>query len=179
MQKRLSVARALLMDPPVLLVDEATHDLDPEGARTVQRLALDAAARGVAVIWATQRVDEIRGFADGVTLLDRGEVRFAGTVAQLMARSPSQRFLLRVRIPDGSTDGVLARASAALGTGLGAVAATAGLDSEHIVLSLGEDVILGDALAALTSSGIQVLACREERSEIEEAFLRLIGEGQA
>ena len=64
MQKRLSVARALLMDPPILLVDEATHDLDPEAAMRVQRLVREAAGRGAAVMWATQRIEEIRGFAD-------------------------------------------------------------------------------------------------------------------
>ena len=96
MQKRLSVARGLLSDPVVLFVDEATHDLDPEGARRIQDLMADAASRGTAVVWATQRLDEIRGFADQVTVLDRGAVRFVGTVPQLMAirrsgiRAPSR-----------------------------------------------------------------------------------------
>ena len=72
MQKRLSAARALLAEPAVLLIDEATHDLDPDGARRVRDLVRGLAARGTAVLWATQRLDEIRGFADGVTLLDRG-----------------------------------------------------------------------------------------------------------
>src|SRR5262249_50714136 len=64
MQRRLSVARALLMDPSVLVVDEATDGLDPEGARRVQDLVRGIAARGTAVVWTTQRLDEIRGFAD-------------------------------------------------------------------------------------------------------------------
>ena len=45
MQKRLSMARALLMDPPVLVIDEATDGLDPEGARRVQDLTRSIAAR--------------------------------------------------------------------------------------------------------------------------------------
>ena len=73
MQKRLSVARALLADPPILLVDEATHDLDPEGARRVRDLVADAAERGgPPSCWATQRLDEIRGLCDGVTLIAQG-----------------------------------------------------------------------------------------------------------
>jgi hypothetical protein len=43
------------------------------------------------------------------------------------------------------------------------------------VLDIAEDAILGDALAALSSAGISVLTCREERSEIEEAFLSIAG----
>jgi hypothetical protein len=51
-------------------------------------------------------------------------------------------------------------------------------DSEHSVLSLRDGVTLGEALSALTASGVQVLACRDERSELEEAFLRLTTEEQ-
>ncbi len=87
MQKRLSVARALITDPAVLLVDEATHDLDPEGARRIRALIEDCANRGAAVVWATQRLDEIRGFAGSVTLLHEGRVRFAGSVPALLEHS--------------------------------------------------------------------------------------------
>ena len=85
MQKRLSIARALLTAPGVLLVDEATHDLDPEGADRVRSLVADRAAAGAAVVWATQRVEEINGFANRVTLLSAGRVRFTGSVAELLA----------------------------------------------------------------------------------------------
>jgi ABC-2 type transport system ATP-binding protein len=87
MQKRLSIARALLTAPGVLLVDEATHDLDPEGAERVRSLVAERAAAGAAVLWATQRVDEISGFADRVTLLSAGHVRFAGSVSELLAEA--------------------------------------------------------------------------------------------
>jgi ABC-2 type transport system ATP-binding protein len=92
MQKRLSVARALLVDPAVLLVDEATHDLDPEGASRVRGLIAGLAQRGTAVLWTTQRIEEIRGFAHAVTLLRQGTVGFRGSVDELVARAPSQRF---------------------------------------------------------------------------------------
>ncbi len=91
MQKRLSVARALLVDPSVLLVDEATHDLDPEGARRVRGLIAGLAQRGTAVLWTTQRIEEIRDFAHTVTLLRHGSVGFAGSVDELVARAPSER----------------------------------------------------------------------------------------
>ena len=48
-------------------------------------------------------------------------------------------------------------------------------DIEHYTLTLAEGVVLGHALATLTAASIDVLACREERSEIEEAFLSLDG----
>jgi ABC-2 type transport system ATP-binding protein len=84
MQKRLSIGRALLTEPGVLLVDEATHDLDPKGAQRVRALVAERAAAGAAVVWATQRVDEIDGFAHRVTLLSAGRVRFTGSVGELL-----------------------------------------------------------------------------------------------
>ena len=175
MQKRLSVARALLMDPPVLLVDEATHDLDPEGAGRVRELVRAAAGRGAAVIWATQRIDEIRGFADTVTLLYQGEARFTGTVPQLMAYSIPRTYLLRVRNGGLPVHTLAAALAQAIGS-RGVITADAGGDPEHWVLSLADGVALGDAIVALAGAQFQVLACQEARSQIEEAFLRLTRE---
>jgi ABC-type multidrug transport system ATPase subunit len=178
MQKRLSVARALLHDPIVLLVDEATHDLDPEGARRVRELVRAAAGRGATVIWTTQRVEEIRGFADGVTLLDHGSVRFSGSVPALLAQATPQRYLLRLRNGKPAGADLSAELALALG-GRGATARATGADAEHYLLALQDDVVLGEALAALTAAGVQILACREERSEVEDAFLMLTKGGSS
>jgi ABC-2 type transport system ATP-binding protein len=172
MQKRLSVARALLTEPSVFLIDEATHDLDPSAARNVQDLFSELVRGGAGVLWATQRLDEIRGFADGVTLLNRGDVRFSGSVAELMSHATPRRFLLRVS--NGRPDHDLQQRLEAALAGHGLVEGAGGESSGHYTMCLHEDVVLGDALAALTAASIQVLACREERSEIEQAFLSLM-----
>jgi ABC-2 type transport system ATP-binding protein len=175
MQKRLSVARALLAEPSVLLVDEATHDLDPEGARRIRELITGLAAGGSTVLWATQRIDEIRGFAANVTLLHRARVRFSGTVPELMAHATPQNYVLRLR------NGVVDREALQVvldGALQGQARIAAAGDAEHYRLALAETVVLGDALASLTRAGVEVLACREERSEIEEAFLALTQEDQ-
>lgn len=168
MQKRLSLARALLPSPRLLLVDEATHDLDPIGGRRVRDLVAGAAAeRGVSVVWATQRLDEIRGFAHSVTVLDGGVVRFRGTVPELMAQAVPRRFVLHLGRSNANVDGL----QGAL-RGL-ATLAPVGNDPSHFLIFLSDGVVLGHALAALVAAGVDVLSCREERSEIEEAFVLL------
>ncbi len=174
MQKRLGIARALLMDPPVLLVDEATHDLDPEGGLRIRELIATAAARGTAVLWTTQQLDEIRGFAEQVTVLDHGQVRFAGTVAQLMDASRSVRHVLRLRDGTRGPQELLDSTQTAL-SGLATVAADPGHSGHHVVIALADRVTLGQALTSLAADGIDVLACREERSQVEAGFLRLTG----
>jgi ABC-2 type transport system ATP-binding protein len=173
MQKRLGVARALMTRPDVLLVDEATHDLDPEGADRIRSIVGAVAAEGAAVVWTTQRVDEIRGFAQQVTVLDAGRVRFVGTVPQLLAISPASAFEVRLGAPGAGTVDVHRLAAAVAGS---ASVHPSG-DPEHVVLALDEGAILGEVLAAVSGTGVQVLACREERSEVEQALLRLGGDG--
>jgi ABC-type multidrug transport system ATPase subunit len=176
MQKRLSLARALLTEPALLLVDEATHDLDPEAARGARGLVEAIAGRGTAVLWTTQRVEEIRGFADRVTLLSQGRVRFAGSVPELMAHATPQRYLVRLR-NGGATGPALAREIAGALGALGVVAHAAEAGDEHFMLSLSEDAVLGDALARLAAARVQVLSCSEEQPEIESAFLSLTAGG--
>jgi ABC-2 type transport system ATP-binding protein len=177
MQKRLAIARALLMQAEVLLVDEATHNLDPEGARRVRELIRHAADGGAGVLWTTQRVEEIRGFADTVTLLNAGRVRFSGSPAQLVALASPRSFLVRLRNGHGDAAGVGAGGSVvglqdALGS-VGRIAADAGGDGEHYLLTVSDGATLGDAITKLTAAQVQVLSCSEARSEIEQAFVML------
>jgi ABC-2 type transport system ATP-binding protein len=176
MQKRLSVARALLTEPPVLLVDEATHDLDPEAAVQVRRLVSDLAADGTAVLWTTQRIEEIRGFADRVTFLAGGRVHFTGPVADLLARATSRRFVLRVARRGGGPGEPALEPLRAACAGRATVEPA---DAGHLSIELAEDVALGDVVAAVGGAGAVVLDCRRERSDVEDAFLSLAGKAAA
>lgn len=173
MKKRLSVARALLIDVPVLVLDEATHDVDLDGAARIRDLARERASGGAVVVWATQILDEIRGFAHSVTVLHRGGVCFCGTVSALVKTTTTQRFFLRLGPPDPRVLDIT-RLQALVGD-RGTVDATT--DVDHIHLGLRDGVILGDVLGAFIQAGLQVLSCREEQSLVEAALRRLTEEG--
>jgi ABC-2 type transport system ATP-binding protein len=169
MQKRMSFARALLTDPPVLLVDEATDGLDPTAAHQVRELTRARAAAGAAVLWATQRVEELPGFADSVSLLERGQLRFTGSVGAFAAEAGGGRHLLRLDA-GGMQD--LASLQAALGD-RGRVEPARDADPSHVMLDLAGGVPLGAAIAALATVGANVVSCRDERPPIERAFLAM------
>jgi len=174
MQKRLSVARALLTNPSLLLVDEATHDLDPAGAVQVRRLVEELAERGTAVLWTTQRVEEIRGFAHNVSFLLGGTVCFVGTVAELIARAPSQRYAVSIRNGNPAHAPDAARLQLALGI---AASISAGPDGPgHFLLEPAPSHAFGSAIVRLAEAGFVVTACRQETAEIESAFLALTAE---
>lgn len=165
MQKRLLVARALLVTQPVLLIDEATHDLDPEAAERIRTLVRGLSDRGHAVLWTTQRVEEIRGFADNVTVLTNGQVRFTGPVSGLLAHSRGQRYVLRL---DKAPGAIEERALVNL-------ARLVVHDPRHVVVELEGGTTLGEVIAALTSVGATVRDCRQERAEAEDAYLAIVG----
>lgn len=177
MQKRLGMARALLVEPQILLVDEATHDLDPEGARRIQQLVSDLARGGMAVVWTTQRVEEVRGFADSMTLLREGTVRFSGSPSEFAARAPVSRYIIRVRSAGAAAPPALAALQLAVGAAGEITAATAADD--EFVLTPTRVGDLGLAVARLVEAGLEVVTCRHEQSELEEAFLHLASRAAA
>jgi ABC-2 type transport system ATP-binding protein len=86
-RRRVELARALLHDPRVLLMDEATVGLDPASRSDLLKLMLAMRAeRSVAVLWSTHLCDEVSG-ADRVIVLHRGKVLADATPAQLISRS--------------------------------------------------------------------------------------------
>ena len=167
MQKRLGIARGLLASPSVLIIDEATHDLDPAAGRSVRELVTATAADGSAVVWATQRLDEIKSFAHTVTVLGRGDVRFSGTVEDLARRALSRTYEMK-----------LARGGIDLGVVTVSLRGVAEV-SEHpfhtdrFLIHMRPETPLSDAFERLLKAGEQVQACSEARSDVEEAFLYL------
>ena len=83
MRSRLSLARALLTRPRLLVLDEATRALDPVAAADVGGLLRDAARDGVAVLQSSHRLDEIESVCDRLVVVAAGAVRFEGSAAQL------------------------------------------------------------------------------------------------
>jgi ABC-2 type transport system ATP-binding protein len=178
MLKRLGFARALLMEPVALLVDEATHDLDPEGARTIRELTRELAEAGTAVVWTTQRIEEIQGLADRVSVLARGEIRFSGTVPQLTARAATPGYIVTVSNGGASGRELLGVVREALRS-RATVSTIPGEDANHFQLQLGSGVVLGEIFSALAGSNLTLLGCREQRPGIEEAFLKVTEERES
>jgi ABC-2 type transport system ATP-binding protein len=86
-QRRAEIARALLPEPKILLLDEPTTGLDATARRNlVAHIRQIVTATGLSVLWATHLVDEV-ALADRIALLIAGEIRAVGTPADLMAQS--------------------------------------------------------------------------------------------
>jgi ABC-2 type transport system ATP-binding protein len=83
MKQRLAIAAALIGDPEVLIFDEPTNGLDPQGIAEIRELILKIAALGKTIILASHLLDEVQKTCSHVVILDKGKNLFAGKVSEL------------------------------------------------------------------------------------------------
>ena len=104
MMQRLLIARALLADPRVLLLDEPTRSLDPVSARAFRRFLREELAerRQCAVVIATHSAEEAFDLCDRVAVLDRGKLLAVGVASELARELEGNRYLAWTTIPDHS-----------------------------------------------------------------------------
>lgn len=89
MKQRLAIASALLGHPDVLILDEPTNGLDPQGIAQIRELILSIATEGTTIILASHLLDEVQKICSHVAVLDRGKKLFDGKVSEVLAISDS------------------------------------------------------------------------------------------
>lgn len=161
MKQRLSLASALLPDPPVLLLDEPTNGLDPAGIAYVRKLIPRLAhEEGRAILLSSHRMEEIQQICDRLIIINRGEIIISGTASQLS--------IMVISVQE--TEDV-ARALEETGE---IADITRGRDGtlEVIAPSLNPENLRG-RLAGLS---VRIRSIKEKDFNLEEIFLRLTGE---
>jgi len=92
MKQRLGIALALLPDPDLLVLDEPTNGLDPQGIVEIRNLLMQLGAAGKTVFVSSHLLAEIEAACDSIVMIDHGGVVFSGTMIDLLARnSPTIR----------------------------------------------------------------------------------------
>src|SRR5438046_5682280 len=85
MQQRVSLARVLVHDPDLLLLDEPASGLDPRARIELMEILQELKRLGKTVFISSHILSELAELCDSVTILDRGEVKYTGTMRGLMA----------------------------------------------------------------------------------------------
>lgn len=85
MKQRLAIASALISKPEVLILDEPTNGLDPQGIADVRELIGKIAANGTTIILASHLLDEVEKVCTDVVVLKKGETLYCGKVSELMS----------------------------------------------------------------------------------------------
>jgi ABC-2 type transport system ATP-binding protein len=166
MRQRLGLARALLNDPELLILDEPSNGLDPAGMaelRDMIRSFVDEEGRTVFV--SSHLLDEVQKTADDIAIVNAGRLVSHGSVRDLVAGG---RRRLRVRVDDPARAGPVLE-------GLGWVAAVERADGRDLVLELDrvDDDRAIEITRALVESGVGVAEVVQERDTLEQRFLDL------
>ncbi len=85
MKQRLAIASALLNDPEILILDEPTNGLDPQGIRQIRDLIRIIASQGTTILLASHLLDEVEKVCSHVVVLRKGEMLYQGTVEGMLS----------------------------------------------------------------------------------------------
>ncbi|HEV7962941.1 MAG TPA: ABC transporter ATP-binding protein [Actinoplanes sp.] len=178
MRQRLGIARALVNDPVVVILDEPTLGLDPAGQRQVLALIRDVAERrGATVVLSTHTLPDVEEVCTAVLILADGKLIDSGTVSAVTAVAAAPR-AASLRVPADRV--ARARQVVAAVAGLRLDDQNGGTNLLRVSLADGNrgDAGLNAALAALLAADVPVLEYGVEGARLSDAFLAMTTDGK-
>ncbi|MDN5761968.1 MAG: ATP-binding cassette domain-containing protein [Microlunatus sp.] len=168
MRQRLAIATALLMPRDLLVLDEPTNGLDPQGTREVRHLVSDLASDGATVLVSSHLLSEVEQMCSHVGVMYEGRLVSQGSLAALQADAAVN---VRLETTEGET-------SARVLTGLGlTVSETVRTDNRTVLTARLGQVELTQIVPALVAAEATVLAFNVVSASLEDVFVSLTGEG--
>ncbi len=170
MKQRLGLANALLAPRELLVLDEPTNGLDPQGTREVRSLVRSLAGEGTTVFVSSHLLTEIEQMCTHAAVLSNGNLVAQGTLDELRRVGEAT---VQVRTPDAA----LARTVLA-GLGLTAAPTTSQSPGGDALLRAPLRTVAPEAIvAALVAAGVRVRGFAVESASLEDRFVALTGEG--
>lgn len=166
MKQRLVMAKTLVHDPAVLLLDEPLSGLDPKARMEMREILRGLRAKGKTVVISSHVLAELTGFCTSVGILEKGVLRVSGVMDEVQAKAGGTR---RVII---DVDVNAARAREILGRMEGVFLVPG--EGETIIFSLTSGrAAIADINRTLVSAGVGVISIREEKNDLEDIYFRL------
>jgi ABC-2 type transport system ATP-binding protein len=164
MKRRLMIARALMHEPRLLILDEPTAGVDIEIRRTMWDFLQAINASGTTIILTTHYLEEAENLCRNIAIIDKGNIIERDRMGNLLRRLHTETFVFNLRAP-------LAAAPPIAGFALS-------LADEHTLeAEVSKDQSLNSLFTALTANGIEVVSMRNKVNRLEEIFMRLVESG--
>jgi ABC-2 type transport system ATP-binding protein len=162
MKQRLGIAAALLGDPRVLVLDEPTNGLDPEGIAEVREIVIEQVQKGKTLILASHILSEVERICSHVAILKKGELLASGPVRELLAEEEI------IEVACGNNQLLEAK--------LAASELVKEIETENgkLVLTLNEKVMPADINAFAFSNKLVIHHMLSRKKSLESQFLELV-----
>lgn len=160
MKQRLAIAAAMLNDPEVLVLDEPTNGLDPQGIAEMRKLILEIASTGKTIILASHILDEVEKICTHVAILRKGQLLTSGTMKSIL--TAKSRLLLSANDP------------AELESALRQMSDIEVNETTDGMIAVTTDVFAGELNKRLAEKGIYLSGLTEQKKNLESTFLELI-----
>jgi ABC-2 type transport system ATP-binding protein len=166
MKRRLMIARALVHEPRLLILDEPTAGVDIEIRRSMWEFLRELNESGTTIILTTHYLEEAESLCRNIAIIDRGRIAEADRMDRLLLRLHTESFVLSLReaisvVP--SVPGYDIRL----------------VDAHTLEVEVSKDRDLNDLFARLSADGIHVITLRNKVNRLEEIFMRLVDKSGA
>ena len=166
MKRRLMIARALVHEPRLLILDEPTAGVDIEIRRTMWDFLRETNERGVTIILTTHYLEEAENLCRNVAIIDKGRIIENDRMSNVLRKLQTETFVLNLRE-------ALPIAPSLPGFGVTLV------DPRTLEIEVSDGRNLNDIFVRLTAQGVDVLSMRNKVNRLEEMFMRLVGRAGA
>lgn len=163
MKRRLMIARAMIHEPKLLILDEPTAGVDIELRRSMWDFLQQINAQGTSIILTTHYLEEAEVLCKRIAIIDQGVIKEDTDMKSLLSTLSVETFLLDTRAP-------LAHAPTLDVAG----AAVHWVDANTLELVLEKSRSINDVFSALSALGIEIVSMRNKSNRLEELFVRMV-----
>ena len=164
MKRRLMIARALMHEPKILILDEPTAGVDIEIRRSMWSFLTELNEQGITIILTTHYLEEAEMLCRNIAIIDKGTIVENTSMKNLISKLNIETFILDIAPTTNKPklEGFASRQ----------------LDDHTIEIDLPKDSSLNNIFTQLSEQDIQVLSMRNKSNRLEELFVRLVEDGR-
>jgi ABC-2 type transport system ATP-binding protein len=166
MKQRVSLARALLHDPPVLIMDEPAAGLDPRARIELRELLRILSSRGKAILISSHILTELSEICDAAVIIEHGKILMAGSMVELLSSGVPRRTVL-IHVLERPED--LHRELLQMPH-----VENVRFNGGEIAVEIdGDEAVCCDLLAAIIHRGYRIVEFKQQRANLEELFMNV------
>jgi ABC-2 type transport system ATP-binding protein len=161
MKRRLMIARALMHQPKLLILDEPTAGVDIEIRRSMWDFLREINEQGTTIILTTHYLEEAESLCRNIAIIDGGRIIERDRMSNLLRKLQTENFLFTLRNPVAvapSLDGYAVKR----------------VDDHTLDIEMSKDQSLNDIFSRLSAQGLDVISMRNKVNRLEEMFMRLV-----